>query len=54
MDGCMDGRVYCYNQFNRFIVEDEYHKILICPKYIVLREEYLNTRYQFGDGKIDF
>ena len=34
-------------------MEDEYHIFFICSKYNTLREEYLNTWYQFGDSRID-
>ena len=46
------GRVclYCFNNHNVLVVEDECHVFFKCEKFYALRNEYLNTWYQSGDS----
>ena len=46
--------IYCFNQLNSYIVEDEYHVFFICSKYKPIRDEFLHTWYQSGDSINDF
>ena len=41
--------LYCFNHWDRLVVEDEYHVFFICAKYNNVREEYLYSWYQSGD-----
>ena len=46
--------IYCFNQLNSYIVEDEYHVFFICSKYKSIQDEFLHTWYQSGDSINDF
>ena len=46
--------LYCFNNHNFLVVEDEYHVFFKCEKFDALRNEYLNTWYQSGDSLQNF
>ena len=45
---------YSLNKSNIMIIEDEFHAFFICPKFEVLRENYLSTWYRQGDSRPEF
>ena len=46
--------LYCFNNHNFLVVEDEYHVFFKCEKFDAIRNEYLNTWYQSGDSLQNF
>ena len=46
--------LFCFNNLNKIVVEDEYHVCFICAKFNNLRDEYLHTWYRSGDNKNHF
>ena len=46
--------LYCFNHWDRLVVEDEYHVFFICAKYNNIREEYLYSWYQSSESKNHF
>ena len=48
------GCLYCFNNHNFLVVEDEYLVFFKCEKFDTLRNEYLNTWYQSGDSLQNF